>query len=141
LARSFEFVEHTADIAARLTGDTVGALFEAAAAALTDAITDRSCVRSTDSFTVTLDGSDLDVLLVDWLEELLYRFETEGLLVGDSDVAIAEGDRVVLNAHIGGERRDAARHPIKVLVKAITFHGLHITKTDNGYEATVVFDI
>lgn len=141
MAGTFEFIEHTADIAARLQGDTVGALFEAAAAALTDAITDPAAIRRTESFTVTLDASDLDILLVDWLEELLYKFETDGVLVGESVVAIQSGDRVILNAHIRGERRDEARHPIKVLVKAVTFHGLHVAKTDSGYEATVVFDI
>ncbi len=138
---TFEFIEHTADIAVRLRGDTIGALFEAAASALTDTITNGEGVRATASFAVSLDASDLDVLLVDWLDELLYRFETEGLLVATCDVAIATGSRITLNAHVGGEHRDETRHPIKVLVKAITFHGLHVTKMDEGYEATVVFDI
>ena len=141
MAGTFEFIEHTADIAVRLRGDTPGALFEAAAAALTDAITTGSAVRPNEASTVTRDAPELDLLLVDWLEELLYRFETEGLLVADADVAIASGDAVRLHAHIRGERRDEARHPIKVLVKAVTFHGLHVTKTSEGYETTVVFDI
>jgi SHS2 domain-containing protein len=81
------------------------------------------------------------MLLVDWLEELLYRFEINGLLADDCDVAIVPGDPVRLNAHVRCERRDETRHPIKVLVKAVTFHGLHVTQTRDGYEATVVFDI
>jgi protein archease len=141
LSGTFEFIEHTADLAVRVRGEDVGELFEAAAAALTDAITDRSAVRATESFAVTLAAPDLDVLLVDWLEELLYRFEVDAVLVRDSDVAIVSGDGVTLNAHAAGERRDGTRHPIKVLVKAITFHGLHVTETSEGYEATIVFDI
>lgn len=173
--RSFEFVEHTADIAVRLRGDRPERLFEAAAHAFTEALTDRAGVKSTAIRRVKLTGSELDLLLVDWLNELLFLFETQGFLVRDSEVQIArpesvptptadvtkdaksrkeeqEGplemnsscdlrDEYVICATLHGDTRDAARHPLKVLIKGVTYHGLHVAKSERGCEATVIFDI
>ena len=178
LEGQFEFVPHTADIAARLRGPTLPALFEAAAAAFTEALTDRTVVRATAERRVELAAPDLEQLLVDWLEELLFLFETEGFLPGETDVTITHGstkstkatkttkeghetdslpgkpedlrdlrglrelrDDYVIVATLRGEPRDALRHPLKLLIKAVTYHGLHVVETDDGYEATVVFDI
>jgi SHS2 domain-containing protein len=140
--QGFTFVDHTADVAVRLTGATLDDLFAAAAGALTAAITVPEAVVPRQSSTIALDASDLELLIVDWVGELLYRFETEQLLVADARPRVAErGGRWHVDAEIFGERRDPARHPIKVLVKAVTFHGLRIERRPNGYETLLVFDI
>jgi SHS2 domain-containing protein len=61
--------------------------------------------------------------------------------VRETRTALEHGDRWTLRAEARGESRDPARHGIKVLVKAVTYHGLEIVRTERGYEATVVFDI
>jgi SHS2 domain-containing protein len=137
----FEFIAHTADLAVRVRALRLDRMFALAAAALMDAITDRTAIGRTSSQTVALDATDLDQLLVEWLHELLFLFETRGLLVADTTVAIEEGDRCRLRAVVHGEVRDPSRHGIKVLVKAVTYHALHIARTDQGYEATIVFDV
>jgi SHS2 domain-containing protein len=140
---SFEFVAHTADIAVRLTAPSVAGLFEAAAAAFTEAVTNRGTVRPADSREIRLDAPELDLLLVDWLNELLFLFETEGLLVARAEVDVVDVDEaaVSLRATVRGERRDASRHGVKVLVKGVTYHGLAIERAGEGYVATVILDI
>jgi SHS2 domain-containing protein len=184
---SFEFVSHTADIAVRLRGATREGLFEAAARALTEALTERAAVRAETTRHVELAARELDLLLVDWLDELLFLFEIEGFLVRDSEVAIARTDTAstdvitkpptapgstneeheeslfrmdspeknpsassalrerrdeyVISATLHGDTRDPARHRLKLLIKGVTYHGLHISETRQGCEATVIFDI
>ena len=138
---AFEFIEHTADIAARLRAPDAPGLFEAAAAAFSEALTDREAVRPEQERTIELSAPDIDLLLVDWLHELLFAFEIEELLVADVRVALDEGECCRLRAVVRGERRDPSRHPLKLLVKAITYHGLEIARSADGYEATVIFDI
>jgi SHS2 domain-containing protein len=141
-AQGFTFVDHTADVAARLRGATLADLFAAGAGALTAAITVSEAVEPRHSLTVSLEASDLELLLVDWVGELLYRFETEQFLVSVARPRVAEQEgRWRVDAEIAGEARDPARHPIKVLVKAVTFHGLRIERHEDGYETLLVFDI
>jgi SHS2 domain-containing protein len=140
--QGFTFVDHTADVAARLHGATLDDLFAAAAGAFTAAMTVPEAVVPRQSLQVTLEAADLELLLVDWVSELLYRFETDQFLVATARVRVAEhGRRWRIDAEVSGETRDAARHPIKVLVKAVTFHGLRIERRADGYETLLVFDI
>ncbi len=140
--QGFTFVDHTADVAARLRGATLDDLFAAAAAAFTAAITVPEAVAPRQSRAVTLEAADLELLLVDWVGELLYLFETEQFLVAEARPRVAGHDRRWrVEAEISGETRDPARHPIKVLVKAVTFHGLRIERRADGYETLLVFDI
>jgi SHS2 domain-containing protein len=148
--RDFEFVGHTADIAVRLFGRSLASLFEAAAAGFTEALTDGSSVQRAEERQLELAAPDLEQLLVDWLEELLFLFETDEFLVREADVTITDSttrgtkstnnDCVILGT-LHGETRDPSRHPLKLLIKAVTYHGLHITPVQDGYEATVIFDI
>jgi SHS2 domain-containing protein len=140
--QGFTFVDHTADVAARLRGATLDDLFAAAAGALTAAMTVPEAIQSQRSLAIRLEARDVELLLVDWVGELLYRFETEGLLVAEARPHVIEQDggwRV--DAEVTGETRDPARHPIKVLVKGVTFHGLRIERSPDGYETLLVFDI
>lgn len=140
--QGFTFVDHTADVAARLRGATLDDLFGAAAGALTAAMTVPEAVAPRQSRAVTLEAADLELLLVDWVGELLYLFETEQFLVAAARPSVAGHDRGWrVEAEISGETRDPARHPVKVLVKAVTFHGLRIERRADGYETLLVFDI
>ncbi|HEV8316072.1 MAG TPA: archease [Vicinamibacterales bacterium] len=136
-----EFFDHTGDIGVRIRAADPPALFEAAAVAMTDAMTSATVEpRQTDQ--IALEATDLDLLLVDWLSELLYRFETRAFLVARAhvDLALADGSHQ-LRARIEGEPFDARRHPLKVLLKAVTYHALDIRQHAEGWTATVIFDI
>ena len=138
----YRFVDHTADVAVDLTGRTVEDLFASAAQALTDTITRLDAVRPLVTQSVTLESGALDDLLVDWLNELLYRFEVQNVLVSDATVTITSAaDRWHLGGTIAGEPFDPSRHPSRVLVKSATYHGLHVAQTADEWTARIVFDI
>lgn len=138
----YRFVDHTADVAADLDGRTPGELFTSAAQALADTITAIDHVRPAVTQSVTLDAASLEDLLVDWLNELLYRFEIQEMLFSDADVTIDERDgRWRLAATAAGEPFDAARHPSRVQVKGATYHGLRVRRDAGTWHARIVFDI
>ncbi len=144
----FSFFDHTGDIGVRLTGCTLDDLFADAAAAFTEAIADRSCIEARTAVTLALESSAIDLLLVDWLSEILYRFEVEQFLVHTARVHVTRDadDRgrasaAGLHATLVGERFDADRHAIKLLVKAVTYHALEVRENADGWHATVIFDI
>ena len=138
----YRFIDHTADVAADLTGRTLGDLFFSAAQALTDTITELSAVRPAVTQSVTLDSDALDDLLVDWLNELLYRFEVQNMLVSDASVTLRDDrGRWHLAATIAGDAFDPAKHPARVLVKSATYPGLHIVHEQGTWRARIVFDI
>jgi len=138
----YAFIDHTADIAADLTGESLPELFVSAAQALTDTITELSRVQRSVTQPVTVESATVEDLLVDWLNELLYRFEVQNMLVCDAEVRIGEpAGRLHLTGSVAGEPFDPGRHPSRVLVKSATYHGLAVTRTDNLWRARIVFDI
>ena len=138
----YAFVDHTADVAADLTGRSAADLFASAAHALTDTITDLATVQPVVTQSVTLDAGSIEDLLVDWLNELLYRFEVRNLLVSASAVTVREHHgRWYLEGSVAGDTFDPARHPSRVLVKSATYHGLHVTHEHDTWKTRIVFDI
>lgn len=138
----YTFIDHTADVAVDLTGPTLGELFRSAAQALTDTITEHSRVQPSVTQSVTLESGALDDLLVDWLNELLYRFEVQNVLVSDATVAVEDrAGRWYLAATIAGELFDAGKHPSRVQVKSATYHGLAVRREGDTWTARMVFDI
>jgi SHS2 domain-containing protein len=139
---TFSFFDHTGDIGVTIAAPTVDALFADAAAALADAMTDRSAVSDRVSRDLHLEAGDLDLLLVDWLREALYEFEAHELLLHHATAAVHRGEQGwVLRGTFSGERFDDRRHGIKVLIKAVTYHALDVRETPDGWSATVIFDI
>lgn len=139
---TYSFFDHTGDIAVRLDAGTPGQLFESAAAAFTDAVTDPPTVRPHDTIQFDLESSSLDLLLVDFLTEILYRFEVDQFLCARSDVRLASTSTAWrLHSTLHGETFDERRHQIKVLIKAVTYHALEVGEDARGWHATVVFDI
>src|ERR1051326_3065666 len=138
----YAFIDHTADVAADLWGPTLPQLFHSAAQALTDTLTSLDRVHPALTQSVTLEAAGLDDLLVDWLNELLYRFEVQNMLFVEANVTVDERDtRWFLDGTIAGEPFDSARHRSRVLVKGATYHGLHVARDADGWRARIVFDI
>ncbi len=138
----YTFIDHTADVAAELAGRTREDLFAFAAQALTDTLTEIERVHPVVTQFVTAEAGSLEDLLVDWLNELLYRFEVHNMLFSGASVTLEErAGRWHLGATVAGEVLDPARHPSRVLVKGATYHGLKITEQDGGWRATIVLDV
>jgi SHS2 domain-containing protein len=135
----FETFEHTADLGLRVRAADLDTLFsEAARALFATIVEDPSAVESRQRLDVTLPIDDFDYLLFDWLRELLYHFDREHLLLGRFEVKV---DDAGLTATAWGEPFDPARHALAHEVKAITYHGLRVERTDDGWLAEVIVDI
>lgn len=134
----FELLDHTADMLVRAHGATLGEMFASAAAALFHAISP-SKVAEVGEYGVRLSAETPEDLLVKFLSELLYLYETEKLLLGRFDVVVAEGETCTVEARVAGERADPQRHEYGTEVKAITYHGLKIDRERGFLE--VVFDL
>jgi SHS2 domain-containing protein len=138
----YEFFDHTGDIGVSLTGRTVDELFASAAAAFTDSVTPLEGVEPRRPEELDVAAPELDLLLVDFLSELLYRFDTRNWLTREAQVEIRERDGGwELQGTLVGEKHDAARHPVRVLVKAVTYHQLQVIERQGTWSAKVVFDI
>src|SRR3954470_4747412 len=125
----YRFIDHTADVAADLTGETLEELFLSAAQALTDTMTELPGVGSSVTQSVTLESGSVEDLLVDWLNKLLYRVEVRNMLVATASLAVAARRAGWhLEATTSGELFDPERPPSRVLVKSPTYHGLHVAR-------------
>lgn len=138
----FEPFDHTGDVGVHLAADSADELFAVAVEAFADTVTELERVEPREAIDVSLAGRELDLLLHDWLSELLFLFETRRLLARSAQVALQRSpDGYRLDATLRGERFDAARHEIKVLVKAVTYHALRVAHAGAGWEAWVIFDV
>lgn len=135
----FETFSHTADLGLRATAATLPELFvEAARGLFSIIVTNREEIADRQEKCIKVPGRKLDELLFDWLSELLYVFETEHLLFRDFEARLTnEG----LEAKARGERCDPVRHVLEHEVKAITYHGLTVRETPDGWLAEVIVDI
>ncbi len=135
----FRLLAHTADIGFEALGRTQEEVFANSAQALIDLMVDWECIQPREETSLQVEGADSVNLLINWLSEILYLHETEGWLFRDFEVHELS-DRSLL-AKARGERFDRARHQIKLMVKAITYHQLALEKTAQGWRAQVYVDI
>lgn len=136
--KQFEVVNHTADIGIRAYGKTPQEVFENAAAGMFSLMADLSTVKESESFDISVEGEDRENLLVEWLNELLYFFETENVLLKKFE--ITEWSDHHLSARITGERIDLQRHSLETQIKAATYHTLKVSHNDL-WQAQVIFDV
>jgi SHS2 domain-containing protein len=136
---TYETFEHTADLGLRVRAATLDALFADAARGLFSMIVpDLESVRPQESLALEVRGEPSELLLLDWLSELLYTYETRRLLLVQFDVSVGETG---IAATVRGEPIDPARHALDHEVKAITYHGLKLERRDDGWLAEVIVDI
>ena len=136
---SFRVLEHTADIGFEAFGASREELFANAARALIDLEVDLYTIRPSREWTIKAAGSTWPDLLVNWLSEILYLNDAEGWLF--REFRVQELGEKVITATARGEKFDHARHRIKVLVKAVTYHQLALEETPEGWRAQVYVDV
>jgi tRNA nucleotidyltransferase (CCA-adding enzyme) len=135
----WEHYEHEADMGVRGTGGTQSAAFEQAALALTGVIVDPESVRPEHAVTIHCEAPDVELLLVDWLNALVYEMATRRMLFGRFAVRI-DGTR--LEATAWGEPVDRERHAPAVEVKGATYTSLSVARqSDGSWMAQTVVDV
>ena len=131
-----EELGHAAEIGLRLAASTLADLFRCAALGMARLTGDAPSAGARTVRTVTLVAPDLESLLVDWLNELVYLAEVDALYL--DQVEIQEITPTALSAQVAGR---AVQEPPSVQIKAATYHQLSIRQHDAGWQAEVFFDI
>jgi SHS2 domain-containing protein len=139
----FEFVEGaTSDLSFVARGPTPEAAIAAAAEALLAATVESpEAVGRTDTRRVAVEEPELELVLLRFLNELVYLRDAEELLLHATGVRLTPGPSLRLEVELAGERIDRARHRLLADVKAVTAHGLALERTPGGYEARVTLDV
>jgi SHS2 domain-containing protein len=138
MKKDFEILNHTADVGIIAYGADLRQAFANAARGLFSLITELDDVEEVVYRDIELTASDEESLLVAWLNELVYQFDTEGIIFKRFD--IIQLDSTHLKARGYGEKVDKSKHKLKIGVKAATYHMLKVDKND-GYRVQVIFDI
>jgi SHS2 domain-containing protein len=135
----YETFDHTADLGLRVRASDLDTLFtEAAHALFSTIVEDLATVEPRQRFDLQLSGTAADLLLFDWLKELLYVWDSEHVLFSRFEVHVTATG---LTGAAWGEPLDRARHELLHEVKAITYHGLRVEQTAEGWLAEVIVDI
>ena len=134
----FEIINHTADIGIIAHGTDLKGMFTNAARAMFDLITDLEKIDEIICYNIEASGENWEDLLVAWLNELLYLFDTQTVIFKRFEVTDLTCIRLKAKGY--GEKIDLSRHKLKMGIKATTYHMLKIEK-DNGFKAHVLFDV
>lgn len=138
-AARWEHFAHDADIGVRGRGRTLAEAFAQAGLALTAVVTDPAGLRATETVEIACEAEDLESLLFEWLNALVFEMATRDLLFGRYDVEI---EAARLRARAGGERVDVARHAPAVEVKGATYTALRVAHEADGlWVAECVVDV
>lgn len=135
MEKGFEEVEHTADIAIRVWGSDLAELFTNAAYGMACQLANAEVVVAETEREVQIEAEDLELLLVEWLSELLYLGEKDGVVFTEFDVLEMRPGSLQAIAR-GGPVEEYQGH-----IKAVTFSELDIKETARGYETIIVFDV
>jgi SHS2 domain-containing protein len=135
--KRFEFIEHTADIGIIAYGKTLSEAFASAAYGMFAIITELENVRETESRRFEVGADDVEGLLFEWLNSLLYYLDVEMLLFKRFDIIEFGDTRLAARCH--GEKYDPSRHRLKTGIKSATYHMMEVDRKEN--RVRVIFDI
>ncbi|MBL7106247.1 MAG: archease [Phycisphaerae bacterium] len=135
----WEHFEHKADIGVRGVAACKAEAFEQAATAMTAVICDPAVVKAAEQIEICCQGDDDEILLVDWLNRLIYEMDIRGMLFGKFEVSIGNNK---LQANVWGEKCDRQKHQPAVEIKGATYTELFVGKNDKEmWVAQCVVDV
>lgn len=138
-APRWEHFEHEADIGVRGYADTVAQAFEQTALALSSVMTELDNIQNEQCIVVECQAPDFEVLLVDWLNEIVYQMATKKMLFRSYQVEITNH---TLNASLCGEAASQEKHQPAVEIKGATFTELKVAQLETGeWMAQCVVDV
>ncbi len=136
---SFEVLDISGDAGVRAIGASRQEALQDVAAGMYSLITDLSSVETRNTLEVSATSDSSEGLLVRYLNELIFHFDTYGFIGREVEVRL--GGDFSLSATVRGETFDIARHERRVMVKAATYHNVRFEKSGNKWIAEVMFDI
>lgn len=138
MRNGFEIIDHTADVAIAAYGADMKKAFSNAALGMFSIITDLDIVNEKVIRDVEVTADEMKVLLVSWLNELLFICEVDKILFKRFDISELSDTRMLAKCY--GEKINLKRHKFKAEIKAATYHMLEIEE-GNGVRVQVLFDI
>jgi len=133
LERGFNFHDHTADITIECWAPDLIDAFEQAALATFEVILDTSTVEPLDTVEISVTGTDLEELLVEWIGELIALIDIKGQFYSKFHVDHLEAtlEGYMLEARALGENIDHEKHDTRTEVKAMTYADMRILQEPN----------
>ena len=137
--KPFEVIDHTADIGIVAYGATIKQVFANAALGLFNLMADLDDFKEGLQRELELSAEDVEVLLIEWLNELIYIFDVEHIIFKKFEIEKLTSTQI--KARCFGEKMKPGQHKLKREIKAATYHMLQISKEDGTYKVQVIFDI
>jgi SHS2 domain-containing protein len=137
--KPFEVIDHTADIGIVVYGTDIKQVFANAALGLFNLMADLDNLKQDIKSEIELSAEDVEVLLVEWLNELIYISEVEHTIFKRFEISELSNTR--LKATCFGEKIKAGHHRLKREIKAATYHMLRLNKEDGSYKVQIIFDV
>jgi SHS2 domain-containing protein len=139
IKKPYRLVSHTADLGMEVRGKDLPDLFAQAGWAFFDIMIDIRRIDSRQERLITVEAPDREALLVAWLGELLFLFETRYLIFGKFTIQLMTPNKI--QALGSGELFDSKKHSLKLAIKAVTYHKLRIWEEKGVWRARVIFDL
>ena len=141
-AKGYRFLEHITDAEIEAYGSTLEKAFENAGKALEDTMVDIKTIRPKSEEHIKVEGKDMQELLYAWLESLIAKQDTDGMVYSKFDCKISRGKNVfTLEATVSGEKFDLKRHEEKTAIKAPTFHQMTINENSIPIKIHFILDL
>ena len=137
--KPFEIIDHTADIGIVAYGADIKQVFANAALGLFNLMADLGNLKEDTKREIELSAEDVEVLLVEWLNELIYISDVEHIIFKRFE--INELSNTQLRATCFGEKIKPGQHRLKREIKAATYHMLRLNKENGSYKVQIIFDI
>ncbi len=135
--KRFELIEHTADMGLKAYGKNLPETFANAAYGMFSIIAELDKVKEKETRTVKISADDIEGLLFEWLNTLLYYFDVEGLIFKRFKIMGLEEGHMMADCF--GEKYDPKRHNLKTGIKSATYYILEVDKAKNRVQ--VIFDV
>lgn len=136
--KKYEQIDIAGDAGLILRGDTLENLFRNAAEGMFSLITNTDSIEETEEKDISLKADNNETLLIQWLNELVFLFDTYGF-IGKQYVIDLQDNKI--NAKVSGGFFDPETNESGLLIKAATYHNISLKKVNSHWEATVIFDI
>lgn len=143
----YKQIDISGDVGLRIWGESLENLFENAASGMFNLITDPSRIHGKDIRKLALESDNYEHMLVQWLNELVFLYDTYGFIGKKFQLNIEESpkpdteENILLSADMSGGIYNPEIHESRLLIKAATYHNLSLKKVKSLWEATVIFDI
>ncbi len=134
----YELFDHPSEQGIRGYGKTPAEAFEEAAKAMESIIADIDKIEAKQEREIKLENPDKEILLVKWLNELLYLLDVDGLVFSDFEVQIKNDE---LKARVKGEEFNSDKHGSGTIIKAPTYNELKVKEENGQWIAQCVVDV